>query len=185
MPTISSFISLSLDGCYADAGGDMSWAHTQDPEQQAFTNSNAQGGGCLVFGHTTYDMMAAFWPTPAAAQVMPVVARQMNAMPKIVFSRTLKSAEWSNTTVEANLLAAVKALKADSGPDMAILGSGKIVAQLMEAGLLDELQVMQVPVSLGGGKRLFDSVKRKIAWTPVETRSFKGNGNTFIRYQPG
>lgn len=185
MPTISSFISLSLDGCYADANGDMSWAHSQDPEQQAFTNSNAQGGGCLVFGHTTYDMMASFWPTPAAAQMMPVVAKRMNAMPKVVFSRTMKSADWSNTTVKADLLADVKELKAGGGPDMAILGSGSIVAQLMEVGLLDELQVMQVPVSLGGGKRLFDGVKRRIGWTPIETRSFKGNGNTFIRYRPG
>ncbi len=82
MPSISSFISLSLDGCYADANGDMSWAHSQDPEQQAFTNSNAKGGGRLVFGRATYDMMAAFWPTPAAAQMMPEVAKGMNAMPK-------------------------------------------------------------------------------------------------------
>ncbi len=58
MPTITSFISLSLDGCYADANGEMNWAHTQDPEQQAFTNIHPQGGGRLVFGHATYDMMA-------------------------------------------------------------------------------------------------------------------------------
>lgn len=184
MPTISSFISLSLDGCYADADGDMSWAHTQDPEQQAFTNSNAKGGGRLVFGRTTYDMMAGFWPTPAAAQMMPEVAKGMNAMPKIVFSRKMKSADWANTAVQPDLIAGVRKLKADDGPPMVVLGSGSIVAQLIEAGLLDELQVMLIPVSLGGGKRLFDGVRRKAGWQTVETRPFKGNGNTFIRYRP-
>ena len=184
MPTISSFISLSLDGCYADADSDMSWAHSQDPEQQAFTDSNAKGGGRLIFGHATYDMMASFWPTPAAAQMMPEVAKGMNAMPKVVFSRKLTSAGWNNTTVQFDLIGGVKKLKTDGGPDMAILGSGSIVAQLIEAGLLDELQVMLIPVSLGGGKRLFDGVKRKVGWKTVETRPFKGNGNTFIRYRP-
>lgn len=184
MPTVSSFISLSLDGCYADANGEMGWAHSQDPEQQAFTASNARGGGCLVFGRATYEMMASFWPTPMAAQAMPEVARQMNALPKIVFSRTMASAEWINTAVKSDLIGDMKALKAGDGPDMAILGSGSIVAQLMDAGLLDELQVMLVPVSLGGGRKLFDPVNRSISWRPTETRAFKGNGNIFIRYRP-
>lgn len=143
-----------------------------------------RGGGCLVFGHTTYDMMAGFWPTPAAAQLMPDVAKRMNALPKIVFSRTMKSAAWSNKTVKSDLVADVKKLKAGGGPDMAILGSGSIVAQLIEAGLLDELQVMLIPVSLGGGKKLLDAVKRKVSWKTAETRPFKGNGNVFIRYRP-
>lgn len=184
MPAISSFISLSLDGCYADADGDMDWAHSQDREQHAFTTSNAQAGGRLIFGHATYDMMAGFWPTPMAAQMMPDVAKQMNALPKIVFSRTLKAADWQNTSVKSNLSADIRKLKADGGPDMAILGSGNLVGQLIGAGLLDELQVMLVPVSLGGGKRLFDGVKRKVSWKTLETRHFKGNGNTFIRYRP-
>lgn len=184
MASIMSFISLSLDGCYADASSSMDWAHSNDPEQAAFTASNAKGGGRLVFGRVTYEMMKAFWPTPAAAQMMPEVAKQMNAMPKIVFSRSMKSADWSNTTVmNGDLLANVRKLKSDGGPDMAILGSGSVVAQLIEAALLDELQVMLVPVSLGGGKRLFESVKGKAAWKTVETRPFK-NGNVFLRYRP-
>ncbi len=184
MPTLSSFISLSLDGCYSDANGEMNWAHTQDAEQQAFTESNARRGGRLVFGRTTYEMMASFWPTPAAAQMMPEVAKEMNAVGKIVFSRKMKSAAWQNTTVRADLIAGVRSLKADGDRPLVILGSGKIVAQLIEAGLLDELQVMLVPVSLGGGKRLFDGVKRQVGWKTIETRSFRGNGNTFLRYRP-
>lgn len=184
MPTISSFISLSLDGCYADAGGDMSWAHNQDPEQAEFTRGNASGESRLMFGRTTYDMMASFWPTPAAAQMMPEVASAMNKSAKLVASRTMTSASWENTAVAPDLIAAASQLRSGSGPDAVILGSGSIVAQLMNAGLLDELQVIWVPVSLGGGKRLFDGATRLINWKVAETRSFSATGNTFIRYQP-
>jgi dihydrofolate reductase len=184
MPVLHAFISLSLDGCYADARSDMSWAHTQDPEQAEFTAENAKGGGALVFGRITYEMMKAFWPTPAAAQMMPDVAAQMNAMPKIVFSRTLKSADWSNTrVVNADLAGELRRLKSGKEPDMTILGSGSIVAQAASAGLLDELQVMLVPVTLGAGKRLFDGIPRSIAWRREGVRQFS-NGNVFLRYRP-
>jgi dihydrofolate reductase len=184
MPVLHSFISLSLDGCYADARSDMSWAHTQDPEQAEFTAENAKGGGALVFGRITYEMMNAFWPTPAAAQMMPDVAAEMNAMPKIVFSRTLKSADWNNTrVVNADLAGELRKLKSGKGPDMTILGSGSIVAQAASAGLLDELQVMLVPVTLGAGKRLFDGAPRSIAWRREDVRQFS-NGNVFLRYRP-
>lgn len=184
MPAISAFISLSLDGCYADTNSDMSWAHNQDPEQAEFTRGNARGEARLLFGRTTYDLMASFWPSPAAAQMMPEVAKSMNAAPKLVVSRTLTSANWRNTAVISDLISDARKLKADSGPDIAILGSGSVVAQLMDAGLLDELQVMLIPISLGGGKHLFDGVRRRIGWKTVETRSFRATGNTFIRYQP-
>lgn len=183
MATVGAFISLSLDGCYSDANGDMSWAHTQDPEQADFTAQNAKGGSGLLFGRITYDMMRSFWPTPQAAEMMPDVAASMNALPKFVASRSLKSADWSNTTVlGGDLIGDVKKLKA-SGSDLTILGSGSIVAQLATAGLLDTLDVMLVPVSLGGGKRLFDGMPRSLGWRREDVRQF-GNGNVFLRYRP-
>jgi dihydrofolate reductase len=184
MPILTSFISLSLDGCYADANSDMNWAHSQDPEQAEFTASNAKGGGALVFGRITYEMMASFWPTPQAAQMMPEVAAQMNTLPKIVFSRTIKSAGWQNSrVVSADLVGELSRLKAGKGPDMTILGSGSIVAQVATAGLLDELQIMLVPIALGAGKHLFDGVPRSLAWRRDNSRQFS-NGNVFISYRP-
>ena len=184
MAIVGAFISLSLDGCYADANGDMSWAHTQDPEQADFTAQNAKGGSGLLFGRVTYDMMRSFWPTPQAAEMMPDVAASMNALPKFVASRAIKSADWSNTTVLAgDLVSEVKKLKA-SGPDLTILGSGSIVAQLATAGLLDSLDVMLVPVALGGGKRLFDGMPRSLVWRREAVRQFS-NGHVFLQYRPG
>jgi hypothetical protein len=101
MPKVNMFNSISLDGYFTDTHNDMSWAHAggDDPEMREFTATNAQGGGALVFGRITWQMMAAFWPTPAAAQMMPQVAKGMNAARKYVFSRSLKSADWANTVI--------------------------------------------------------------------------------------
>lgn len=183
MAALSAFISLSLDGCYADASSDMSWAHTQDPEQAEFTSSNASGGGQLVFGRVTYDMMKPFWTSPQAAEMMPEVAAGMNAMPKTVFSRTLKSTDWRNATIATDDIASeLKRIKA-SELDASILGSGTIVAQAATLGLLDELQVMLVPITLGAGQRLFDGIPRSLSWRREDIRQFS-NGNVFIRYRP-
>ena len=90
MRKLSVFNSVSLDGYFTDAKGDMSWAHKSDPEFDAFTSENAKGGGTLLFGRKTYEMMVSFWPTPAAMEQMPDVAKGMNSLEKIVFSRTLQ-----------------------------------------------------------------------------------------------
>src|SRR5262245_14485193 len=148
-------MQISLDGYFSDARGDISFAHKppEDVEWHRFVTENASGGGVLVFGRTTYDMMASWWPTPAAAKAMPDVAAQMNALPKIVFSRRLKSVEWSNTTlVSDDLVGNTRRMKGEPGPDMTILGSGSIVTQLAAAGLVDVIQVVVNPVALGGGK---------------------------------
>jgi dihydrofolate reductase len=184
MRRLSAFESVSLDGFFTDAKGDMSWAHKQDTEWNEFAGSNAKGGGALVFGRVTYEMMAGYWPTPAARQANAAVAEGMNAMPKVVFSRTLDKASWNNTTVVKGELAnAVRKMKKEPGPDMVVLGSGTIVSQLAAAGLIDELQIVVVPVILGKGRTLFEGVDRKIGLERVKARTF-GNGNVVLWYQP-
>ena len=136
------FNNVSLDGYFADARGDMSWAHNQDPEWLGFAAENAGGGGTLLLGRVTYDLMAGWWPTPAAAAAMPEVAEGMNRLEKVVFSRTMKKADWQNTTlVKQDIVAAVKKMKSEPGEGMVILGSGSIVSQLTQAGLIDEYQI--------------------------------------------
>src|SRR5215469_15555171 len=130
------FNMMSLDGFIGDDKGDMSWAHKHDEEWNAFVSGNASGEGVLVFGRVTYDMMAGYWPTPMAAQKAPVVAKRMNQLQKIVFSRKMEKAWWLNTTlVKGDLGAEVKKLKAQEGPGLVILGSASLVAQLTAARL--------------------------------------------------
>src|SRR3954463_13315904 len=87
------FNRVSLDGLFTDGAGDMSWAHSQDPEWQEFTQGNAGGEVEFLFGRKTWQMMASFWPTARALQTMPVVAQAMNGAHKTVFSTTLESAD--------------------------------------------------------------------------------------------
>jgi dihydrofolate reductase len=186
MPTLSAFLNISIDGCFADANGDMSAFHAlqHDPEFQAFVENNAKGGGRLVFGRRTYDMMASYWPTPLAKQQNPIVAGEMNAREKIVVSRTMKTADWANTTVlRGDLASEVKRLKAAPGPDMVILGSGSIVAQLSGLKLLDGLQLVVNPIAFGDGRKLMEGVKVNLPWTLRRSRAFV-NGAVFLDYAP-
>lgn len=182
MRRLSVFNQVSLDGYIADAHGDMSWAHKEDPEWNAFAAENAGGNGVLLFGRVTYDLMASYWPTPAALKTAPEVAAGMNRMQKVVFSRKMKKAAWQNTTlVKKDIAAVVRKMKSERGPGLVILGSGSIVAQLTEAGLIDEYQMVVNPVVLGAGKTMFDGVKKKVTLRLTRSRPFT-NGNVVLWY---
>jgi dihydrofolate reductase len=138
----------------------------------------------LVFGRRTYEMMAGYWPTAAARANSPAVAERMNALPKVVFSTTLASSPWQNTRVlHGDAVTEVRRLKQEPGDDMAILGSGSLVLQLLSAGLLDELQLVVNPVVLGRGKALFAGIPRSVRLRLARSRVF-GNGNAFLCYEP-
>ena len=185
MRTLSVFNSVSLDGYFTDANNDLSWAHAYggDPEYGAWIGENARsGGGVLVFGRKTYDMMVSYWPTPQAKKDMPVVADGMNKASKIVFSRRLEHSSWENTRmIKGDAVAAMKKLKAESGPDLVVMGSGQIVAQLAAAGLVDRYTLPVVPVVLGKGRTMFDGVEKRFDLTLTGTRSFK-NGIVVLSY---
>lgn len=185
MRHITVFNNVSLDGYIADAKSDMSWAHASpvDAEWMEFVSGNARGDGALMFGRVTYDMMVSYWPTPAAKQAMPVVADKMNRAPKYVFSRKLKQATWENTTLlKGDVAATVGTLKQEPGPDIVILGSGSIVAQLTQAGLVDDYQMVVHPVVIGSGKTMFDGVTKTVRLKLAGSRAFK-NGNVVLSYQ--
>ena len=161
----------------------MSWAHRgSDAEWNEFVSGNASGGGVLLFGRVTYDMMAGFWTTPEAKQMMPAVADGMNRMKKAVVSRSMHEAAWSNTTVIADLVPGVRALKG-GGEDVVILGSGSIVSQLTQARLVDEYQVVVIPVVIGKGRTMFEGVAGKVELRRKSTRSFQ-NGNVLLCFEP-
>ena len=166
MRRLTVFNQMSLDGFFVDAHGDMSWAHNtaKDAEWQAFVEGNARAGGVLLFGRITYELMAGYWPTPLAAQNNPVVAERMNNLPKVVFSRTLEKASWNNTKlVKGDPATEIRKLKKEPGPDMVIMGSGTIVSQVAQARLVDEYQVVVIPIILGQGRTMFDGIRG--AWS--------------------
>jgi dihydrofolate reductase len=184
MPKLIVYNAMSLDGYFTDAKGDMSWAHKQDPEWQAFVKENASGGGRLLFGRITYELMASFWSTPAAMQSNPVVAERLNALPKFVCSTTLQQVTWNNTTLlKGDLTTEVRKLKQQAGADIVVMGSGSVVAQLAEAGLIDQYQIVLNPLVVGQGRTLFEGVQRKLPMKLAKSRPF-ANGNVVLFYEP-
>ena len=182
MRKLSVFNQVSLDGYFTDKKGDMNWAHKQDAEWQAFTSENASGGGELVFGRKTYDLMAGYWPTPQASKNSPAVAERMNNLPKIVFSKTLDKASWNNTRlIKHDIVDAMRKVKAEPGPDLVIMGSGTIVSLFTDARLIDEYQCVVNAIVLGGGRTMFDGIKDRLALRLERSRTFS-NGNVVLWY---
>lgn len=183
--TLTVFNSVSLDGYFTDAHGDMRWAYDVPPDKEfdEFTAGNARGGagGAMIFGRITYEQMASYWPTPEAAKAMPEVARAMNDRPKYVFSRSMTSSTWKNTqVVKGDVVNEVRRLKAEAG-NLVIMGSGTIIPPLVQAGLVDELHLVVTPVVLGAGRTIFEGVRDRVKMKLAHSRSFE-NGKTSLVY---
>ena len=164
---ISVIEFISLDGVVQAPGGpdedaDGGFAHGGwsqrffDPEVvgAAFDETLAGAEG-LLFGRRTWQTMAAAWPERAGDQF----ADRMNALPKYVVSATLGEDEltWNNTTriPGDGALARIRELRDEAGGDLLVMGSSTLVQSLLRAGLVDELRLVLMPVTLGGGKTIF------------------------------
>ena len=108
--------------------------------------------GLLVFGRVTYEGMAAHWPT---ATDEAEIAEYMNAVPKLVASRTLTEAAWNNTEVTADIVGELTHRKQLDDRPIYVFGSAKLTHSLLAAGLVDELLIGISPVILGSGTSLF------------------------------
>jgi dihydrofolate reductase len=183
MARVSVFNLVTLDGYFTGEGGDISW-HSVDEEFNIFAEKTANSGNILLFGRITYELMVSYWPTQDAIKNDPVVAQGMNSASKIVFSRTLEKVDWNNARlVKDNMIGEIRKLKQNLDRDMTILGSGSIVAQLAQAGLIDEYQIMLNPVAIGKGRTMFEGIKNRLTMKLKDTMTF-GNGNVLLIYEP-
>ena len=182
MGKLIAYNFTTLNGYFKGPDNDISW-HRHGEEESGFAADNLEAKATLLFGRVTYEMMAGFWPTPMALESMPEVAHGMNESDKIVFSTTLESADWENTTlIKGDLIESVRKLKAVPGKVMTILGSGSIIAQLAEARLIDEYQFMIDPVAIGEGTPSFQGLTRKLDLKLIAHRVFK-SGVVLLSYE--
>lgn len=149
---------MTLDGYFE---GNQSWDLSfhniiwgQDLEKLSL--EQLQSADFLVFGRVTYEGMAAYWTKQEAETAEKEVARLMNSLPKLVFSRTLKSAEWKNTTIiRENASDQIKRLKEQAGKDIYVFGSANLSETFINDNLFDEYRIGIAPVILGSGRPLF------------------------------
>lgn len=183
MGKINVFNFITLNGFYKGPQEDISW-HRHGGEENEYSEENSNSGNTLLFGRITYEMMAGFWPTPQAKKDFKKVAEGMNNSPKIVFSKTLKKADWENTRIiSSNIIKEISKLKEETDIQMTILGSGSIVTLFAEHGLIDDYQFMVDPVALGEGTPVFDGLKKKLDLKLVDSKTFK-SGVVLLNYKP-
>jgi dihydrofolate reductase len=174
---------VSLDGYIEGPNGEFDWPVVEE-EFFRYAESMLQSADVLLFGRRTYKMMAAHWPTEQAIADAPVIAGKMNGLPKIVFSSTLKNADWQNTIlIGENMEEEILKLKEKPGKDIVILGSGSIVSQLTQANLIDEYRIIINPVILGGGKPEFKGHINRKQLKLTDIKQFK-SGVVILYYQP-
>ena len=200
------FNFITLNGYFKGPADDISWHSHSHEEEGEFAGEMARMGGTLLFGRVTYEMMATYWPTPDAKKNAPAVADGMNKSEKIVFSRTLKKADWQNARiVNGDIVEEMRKLKGATGDgpggdkaggsdetgssegmaasDMCILGSGSIVTQLAAAGLIDEYMFMVDPIILGEGTPVCKGMDHTLNLKLKKTRTFK-SGTLLLTYEP-
>jgi dihydrofolate reductase len=183
MRKLFSFNMVTLDGFFEGRNHDINW-HNVDAEFNEFAIEQTGTVDVILFGRVTYQMMASYWPTPDAIANDPIVAGQMNRVPKIVVSRTLDKAEWNNTRlIKDHVAEEITKLKQQPGKDLALFGSANLMSTLMQLDLIDEHRIMVNPVILGAGQPLFKRGENKQNLKLVRTRVF-GNGNVLLCYQP-
>jgi len=188
MRKVIVFNLVSVDGFFAGPNGEIDW-HRVDDEFNRFAVEQMQTFGTILFGRTTYKLFESFWPgalrDPKTSKEDLEIARNIDDIEKIVFSKTLDKVEWRNSRLFSEInVEEVEKLKQQSGRDMVIFGSGTIVQAMTNLGLIDEYRLMVNPVVLGKGKQLFKDIKDKLDLKLLETRTF-GNGNVLLYYQPG
>lgn len=179
---------ITLDGFFEGATKwDLGFhAVAWGDELEALSREFGRSAAALVFGRVTYEGMKAHWTSAAAAEEASEITGFMNALPKLVASRTLKSSDWNNTRVTDDIAGAIGAVKAKAGPgrNVYVFGSAELCDSLLEAGLVDEVLLGLAPVRLGKGTPFFKDSDTQAAFRLIEARPLT-NGTVLLRYRPG
>jgi dihydrofolate reductase len=161
-------MSVSLDGYVAPPDGSTDWSTAgRSPDGASWTLETVSNASAHLMGATTYAEWAGFWPTAPGPFAQP-----MNDIPKVVFSNSLESADWAETTiVSGNLTDAITRLKEQASGYLLAQGGARFARSLVETGLIDEYRLAIHPVVLGAGERLFTA---PLTIEPISTTVFSG-----------
>ena len=147
---------ITLDGYFeGEKNWDLSFHNSVwGPEMEKLGKEQLNEADYLVFGRVTYEGMAAYWKTADGENAE--TAKSMNSIPKLVFSKTLKEADWNNTTLmKGDASAEIAKLKAQGSKGMYVFGSADLSETFINHDLFDEFRIAIAPVILGSGKPLF------------------------------
>jgi dihydrofolate reductase len=179
---LTSTVQVSVDGVMQANGPSArdraagmerdGWAFGKfGDEGMALINDLYQRADAFLFGRTTYELFAPYWGAMESGNSP--IADALNTKPKYVASTTLTEPEWADTTVlNGDLAAAIREVKARPGGELQVHGSGALTRWLLANDLVDELNLLIVPVVVGQGERLFPADGPDIALELLESRAF-------------
>lgn len=183
MRKIIVFEWITLDGFFAGTDGNVDWMVWGD-EVVEYAKEVYAATDTVLYGKTTYEGMKYHWTTSASSEDDPKIIDFMNETHKIVFSKSLEKVDWNNSELVREFDAEeIAELKENSGENILILGSGTLVSQFANAGLIDEYKFLVNPVVLGSGKTLFENIGDTVKLKYLSTKNFS-NGNVLLCYQP-
>jgi dihydrofolate reductase len=195
MRRIVAFDRVSADGHFSGLDGKLDWV-VQEDELEKGAAESLPGADTILFGRRTYEIFEGFWPhavddSPTApdphsagrrSREMRAMAVWINEATKLVFSRTLKDVTWRNSRLLNEFdPREIEAMKRQPGKDMMIFGSGSIVSQLTQHGLIDEYQLVVSPILLGSGRPLISGVSKSLRLDLLEATKYQ-SGNVKLRY---
>lgn len=175
---------MTLDGYFeGNKNWDLSFHNViWGQELEKLSIEQLQSADYLVFGRVTWEGMAAFWTKAECDAAEQEVAKLMNSIPKIVFSKTLKTADWNNTTIiKDNATAEIQKLKELSGKDIYVFGSANLSETFIDDNLFDEYRIAIAPVILGSGRPLFRQGINSNNLTLVSTQQLL-TGGVVLKY---
>ena len=195
MRRILMFNRVSADGYFASSDGQLDWVVPDAAIDQAGA-SRMHEVDTMLFGRRTYDAFESFWPNAVSdspttrdphtegrqSSALRAMGVWINATPKLVFSKTRTRVSWQNSELFSELEPRkIQALKEQPGKNIIVFGSGSVVAQLTEHGLIDEYQFVVGPLFLGGGKSLISGLSKRVKLTLLEAKQYD-SGNLVLRY---
>jgi dihydrofolate reductase len=179
MRKIVAGLFISLDGV-VEAPETWHFPYFND-EMGEVVGAQRGSADTMLLGRKTYEGFAEFFPNQSADDAF---AGQMNAMPKLVASTTLKTVEWQNSSlIEGNVAEELTKLKAQPGKNFWITGSVVLVRSLLRAGVLDELVLLVHPIVIGKGQKLFEDMDEQLPLTLAESKTFS-TGVLCLTYVP-
>ncbi|HEY9409935.1 MAG TPA: dihydrofolate reductase family protein [Jiangellaceae bacterium] len=176
MRKIIPWVHTSIDGYVDGPGGAFDWA-ALGPELAAYSTALDDRVDTFLYGRGVWDLMSSWWPVAETVSDDPhdvAYAPIWRRTPKVVFSRTLDSADWNTRILRGDLAAEVAALKAEPGTDLLLTDGSALPAALTRLGLIDEYHIAVHPVVLGGGRELFPAPEAQIAMELVASTPCDG-----------
>jgi dihydrofolate reductase len=175
---------MTLDGYFeGNKNWDLAFHETVwGPELESLSLEQLRAADFIVYGRITFEGMAAYWKTAKGEPAG--IADLMNSVPKLVFSRTLNSADWNNSTlVKTDASAEIRKLKAQGDRDMYVFGSANLSETFINDNLFDEYRIVIAPVIAGEGRPLFS---RGLSARPLSLIASQqlSTGGVILKYKP-